>query len=145
MKYLSVSEVADRLGNHEKTVRRYISSGELQAKKIGGQWRIAEEWFAHFLKQEEEHAVHVHDHEDDFCIYMDSDFFDSDDEIQVCSIVDVHSEDKERVRLLIKSKAYDLLQDNKRLKIETMKHHDALRIVIWACPDVVQALLEEIR
>lgn len=145
MKYLSVSEVAGRLGNHEKTVRRYISSGDLQAKKIGGQWRIAEEWFQDFLNQDACAQSPEHAHEDDFCIYMDADFFASDDEIQVCSIVDVHREDKERVRLIIKSKAYDLLQANKRLKIETMPHHDALRIVIWGCPGVVQELLKEIQ
>lgn len=144
MKYLSVSEVAGRLGNHEKTVRRYISSGELQAKKIGGQWRIAEEWFGDFLSKDE-CAHSASPGEDDFCIYMDSDFFASEDEIQVCSIIDVHREDRERVRLIIKSKAYDLLQENKRLKIESMPHHEALRIVIWGCPDVVQAILKEIQ
>lgn len=37
---LTVEEVADRLGLHPRTVRRYIRDGELEAHKIGKSYRI---------------------------------------------------------------------------------------------------------
>ena len=37
---MSVEEVADRLGLHPRTVRRYIRDGDLEAHKIGKSYRI---------------------------------------------------------------------------------------------------------
>ena len=36
----SVEKVAELIDVHQKTVHRYIKEGKLQAKKVGGRWRI---------------------------------------------------------------------------------------------------------
>lgn len=38
----TVDQVADIIGLHPKTVRRFIQEGKLKAGKIGGQWRISQ-------------------------------------------------------------------------------------------------------
>ena len=38
---LSVEQVAERLGLHVRTVRRYVREGRLRARRIGKQYRIA--------------------------------------------------------------------------------------------------------
>jgi excisionase family DNA binding protein len=45
---LKVEEVAKRLDVDERTIYRYIESGELKAVKIGG-WRIAEDDLEKFI------------------------------------------------------------------------------------------------
>ena len=146
MKYLSVNEVAERLGNHEKTVRRYILNGDLQAKKIGGQWRIAEPWFEHFLKQgeesHEEHSPAMNHSEHDFCVFMDSDYFESESVIQTCTIIDNLDENHEVFAWKAKSKACDILQRGEKFKIEVRPHGRGSRIVMWGEPRHIQEVLE---
>jgi len=46
---LDVADMAERLDMNERTVYRLIRSGELPAKKVGGQWRITVRAFANWL------------------------------------------------------------------------------------------------
>lgn len=142
MKYISVSDVAQRLGNHEKTIRRYINNGQLQAKKIGGQWKIAEEWFDEFSRAQvdKEECSHC----EDFCIYMDSDYYESDEPLQVCSILDMRDPRREELLCYLKSLAYDEVMEGAKIKIETQEREGYLRAVIWAAPEVSARLLQKV-
>lgn len=143
MKYLSVSEVAHKLGNHEKTVRRYIANGDLQAKKIGGQWRIAESWFDNYLRQEAGEAEPTtHAQHEDFCVFMDSDYFESDAPVQTCTILDITEPDSALYKLKAKSKAYDILERGDRFKLEVRPRGEGLRIVMWGQPETIAEVLE---
>jgi len=46
---LDVADMAERLDMNERTVYRLIRSGELPAKKVGGQWRITVRAFVNWL------------------------------------------------------------------------------------------------
>lgn len=50
MDYLTVKKVSQKLGVSEKTVREYISKGELIAFKLGTGWKITEEDLQTFIK-----------------------------------------------------------------------------------------------
>ena len=45
----SIREAAEFFGVSEKTVRRWIESGQLEAHQLGRQWRIAPEEIERFL------------------------------------------------------------------------------------------------
>lgn len=47
----SLQEVAERFGVNERTVRRWIGSGALQAYKLGHQWRISQTDIDTFLQR----------------------------------------------------------------------------------------------
>lgn len=147
MTYLSVAEVAKRLGNHEKTVRRYIANGDLQAKKIGGQWRIAETWFDHFKHGVDQAAgpSEASAHHEDFCVFMDSDYFESDAPVQTCTIIDIADSADELLELRAKSKACDILQRGERFKIDVRPHGRGKRIVLWGEPAAISEVLEVLR
>jgi excisionase family DNA binding protein len=51
--YLSVQEVADRLGVSVFTIRRYIRAGKLRAVKLDGVYRLSRDDLAEFLKSRE--------------------------------------------------------------------------------------------
>jgi excisionase family DNA binding protein len=46
---LTIGELAERIGVHDKTIRRWIQSGRLVARKLGGQWRIHPSDYRAFL------------------------------------------------------------------------------------------------
>lgn len=51
--YLSVQEVADRLGVSVFTIRRYIRAGKLRAIKLDGVYRLGRDDLVEFLKSRE--------------------------------------------------------------------------------------------
>lgn len=98
-KVYSVDEVAERLDVSVKTIRRYIYSGKIAASKIGGQWRINEKQLEDYvLSTSSEHVCNSHEtcgsdvSKDDFCVFMDTDYFNSEDKLQLCTIVDYYVE-----------------------------------------------------
>lgn len=48
-RFLAVDDVADRLGVHVRTVRRWIARGELVVHRFGGAVRISERDLAAFV------------------------------------------------------------------------------------------------
>ena len=48
---LTIREVADYLQVDEKTIRRWIATGDLNAFKLGRQWRVAERDLQNFLRE----------------------------------------------------------------------------------------------
>ncbi|MBF0491353.1 MAG: helix-turn-helix domain-containing protein [Deltaproteobacteria bacterium] len=47
--FLSIKEVANRLSLHEMTIYRLIKSKNLPAFKVGGQWRIQQQYLENWL------------------------------------------------------------------------------------------------
>lgn len=50
-KYLTVTEVAERLQVHWQSVLTYIKNGELEAVKLGRGYRISEQAIGEFIKK----------------------------------------------------------------------------------------------
>ena len=50
-KLLDIPGVADLCGVSEKTVRRWIGTGELPAAKLGSQWRIRPRDLEDFIRE----------------------------------------------------------------------------------------------
>lgn len=146
MRLFSVQEVAEVLNVHEKTVRRYINNGYLEAKKIGGQWRIEEENLEKILNVGtccNSHNITDDISGDDFCVFMDSDFFDSTDIVQICSIVDYYTDDVEYANSILerlKSVAYDFIIKGQNVKVDFnySTNESKARYVIWATPQNIE-------
>jgi acetyl-CoA/propionyl-CoA carboxylase, biotin carboxylase, biotin carboxyl carrier protein len=51
---LSPSEVARRLGTSTRSVQRWIASGAMPARRVGGRWRVASDAIGAFEKQNED-------------------------------------------------------------------------------------------
>jgi excisionase family DNA binding protein len=97
-KVYTVDEVANLLDVSVKTIRRYIYSGKIAAKKIGGQWRITQEQVDDYLNISSS-AVCCSSSidKDDFCVFMDTDYFNSEDKLQLCTIVDYYPESTDEI------------------------------------------------
>ena len=51
--YYSISEVAKNLKLSQKSIRRYIHSGQLRASKVGGVYRLSETEIKNFIFDKE--------------------------------------------------------------------------------------------
>lgn len=100
-KKYSVEDVANYLNVHVKTIRRYIYNGKISANKIGGQWRIDQSQLDEFVsRNSNEEVCNSCDDgiaKDDFCVFMDTNYFSSTDKVQICSIVDYYVESVDEI------------------------------------------------
>lgn len=97
-KIYSVDDAAKYLDVSVKTVRRYIYANKLKASKIGGQWRITDSQLKEYLDQSTNECCTTGTvGQDDFCIFMDTDYFSSEDKLQLCTIIDYYVESVESI------------------------------------------------
>lgn len=150
--YFTVEEAAEKLDVHARTVRRYIAAGEMEANKIGGQWRIRKEDLTAFINGQRSpyHEKHQHIKEDDLCIFMDTELYKSDSSLQICTIVDFKAETREAaqpiaekiMRMVNTCECHDcstkfqyVYKDKERLA----------RFVIWGNTDAITRVMEAIK
>jgi excisionase family DNA binding protein len=95
-KVMTVDEAADYLNVSVKTIRRYIYANKLKATKVGGQWRITETQIKEYLNESTNECCTAVA-EDDFCVFMDTDYFTSDDKLQLCTIIDYYVDSTEDI------------------------------------------------
>lgn len=148
-KFYSVDEAADKIGVHPKTIRRYIFSGKLEALKVGGQWRVYEEAMDKFLKTGTQ-CNHNHDSgqvsSDDFCVFMDSNYFDSEDPVQICTIVDYYVEEKKDVTPMVNAlmevmHSFDDESSASRFNYVYDRADKKARFVFWGCPTMIEKMV----
>jgi len=149
-KFFTVDEAAEKIGVHPKTIRRYIFGGKLEALKVGGQWRIYGEAMDKFMKTGTQ-CSHSNGSggqvsSDDFCVFMDSDYFQSEDTVQICTIVDYFVEEKKEVTPMVNalmevinnheeengSSRFNYVYDNVEKKA---------RFIFWGCPTLIEKMV----
>jgi excisionase family DNA binding protein len=138
---LSVQDVAKKLNVHERTIRRYINNGEIEAKRVGGQWRIEEDALDNIFNNKKCCSADPHLSSNDFCVFMDSDYFSNENEVQTCLITDYLNKDKsesENILVKFKALAYDALLENEIFKLESFNDEIKLRIVVWCSPKYIE-------
>lgn len=148
--YFTVDEVADKLGVHTKTVRRYIYSGKLSAQKIGGQWRVTESALADYVDgscctTSKGDGVS----KDDFCIFMDTDHFGSEEAMQICTIVDYYVEEQKEVAPLAAEVMTVVTTLDKHGKSKFNYVYDdsekKARFVFWGTPAFIEVLMKTLK
>ncbi|MBK5253419.1 MAG: helix-turn-helix domain-containing protein [Peptostreptococcaceae bacterium] len=149
-KILTIEMAADKLGVHPKTVRRYISGGKISAQKVAGSWRINEDSLEQFLETcEVNESKHCSVSKDDFCVFMDSEYFDSDETIQICTIVDYYVQ-KEQVKNLLKDVMevvadYSIQNCSSRFNYVYDDSENKMRLVFWGAPSYMSRVMNAMK
>ncbi|MCT4634373.1 MAG: helix-turn-helix domain-containing protein [Firmicutes bacterium] len=148
--YYTVDETAEKLGVHSKTIRRYIYSGKIGAQKVAGQWRIYGESIDQYLNQCECNDKECGVSKDDFCVFMDSESFSSDDVVQVCTIVDYYVEDENRIKDMVNAVVSVVTDFNlKGVKCKFNYTFDPsekkVRMVFWGSPTFIESVVVQLK
>ncbi len=145
-KIYCVEEVASSLDVSVKTIRRYIYSGKISANKIGGKWRVSQTQLDEYIKKNSSDEVcKTCDEEiskDDFCIFMDTEKFSSNDKVQICSIVDYYAENTDQIvkmsEVLLKIVTKEGVEgENAQFNYVYDKPLKRARFVLWGTPNFI--------
>ena len=65
-KFYTIDQIAEILGMHHKTIRKFITEGKLRANKVGKQWRISGHDLSLFM---EDNNVNINGNKYSVCYY----------------------------------------------------------------------------
>jgi len=145
--FYTIEQVSETLGIHQKTVRRYIGSGKISAQKIGGSWRINPDSLNIFLESCDTNTRSKNElSKDDFCIFMDSEYFNSDESLQVCSIVDcfVSNENVKELLKDVMAIVADYTLESKKCRFNYVYDdvESKIRFVFWGTPSFMYSIMD---
>jgi len=121
-KFYTIDQIADLLGMHHKTIRKFINEGKLGARKVGKQWRISGHDLSTFMEKND-FSVSKEDkkEENEFDEYM---------RISNTLVAITNSRDSKIGKAAINAKYYT--EDRK------------LKVVLWGSIDFTQEMLSSI-
>ena len=149
-KFYTIDQVAEILGIHHKTVRKFIKEGKLNANKLGKQWRISPLDLERFTKVEdsidESEAI---SYDEEIELSNNELNFQVKNEIKVSSVIDLEGIDSDEysrisnMLLAVMNCKNDSLQKN-TINIKYSKNVNRLRVMLWANINTTKEVLDVI-
>jgi excisionase family DNA binding protein len=95
--FYTIDQIAEMLGMHHKTIRKFITEGKLAASKVGKQWRISGHNLSVFM---EDNNVKINNKKSDEELSVDYTTRDDESEdtqqkINVSTVVDINEVNKD--------------------------------------------------
>jgi len=150
----TVDEIAKKLDVSPRTIRRYINSDSLKAIRIGGQWKVKKEDLTAYLNGDRgpfKEMPNEHIKADDLCVFMDSEYYRSDNTIQICSIIDVNMPDKQAATP-IANEIMGLLNSedaccnaNAKFQYIYKDKEQIARFVVWGTPSTIERVMHLVK
>ena len=149
-KFYTIDQVAEILGIHHKTVRKFIKEGKLNANKLGKQWRISPLDLERFTKSEDSIMNSESISYDEEVELSNNELkFEIKNEIKVSSVIDLEGVDSEEyskisnMLLAVMNCKNDNLQKN-TINMKYSKNMNRLRVMLWANISTTKEVLEVI-
>ncbi len=145
-KLYSIEEVATILNLHHKTIRRYITSGELRANKVGKQWRISGHDLSLFLESSNIDLSPTNNTNAETIEYTTNSNLDLGD-IKVSSVVDIKNIDFENYNRISNSlvavmNTPEVRQSKATINMKYTRELENLKIMLWGNITFTKELLD---
>lgn len=149
-KFYTIDQVAEILGIHHKTVRKFIKEGKLNANKLGKQWRISPLDLERFTKVEDsiDESESI-SYDEEIELSNNALNFEVKNEIKVSSVIDLEGIDSDEysrisnMLLAVMNCKNDSLQKN-TINIKYSKNVNRLRVMLWANINTTKEVLDVI-
>lgn len=146
-KVYTVNQIAEMFEMHPKTIRRYIKEGGLTARKIGGEWRIAETDVKAFLDGNTEFTEQLADRsEEELMELMQGNSDPQKGKIQVATVVDLFVqsvEEAQRVSMALMDVINTKAPEKTKAKFRYFFDPDELRVrvILFGSPRYIQKMM----
>ena len=150
-KFYTVDQVAEILGMHHKTIRKFIREGKLCANKVGKQWRISGHDLSIFM---EKNNVNIHNK--DINERENIEFSTSGaglnvekSKINISTVVDINEIDIEQYMrisntLIAVTNCKDPDMGNSTISMKYYEKENRLRVMLWGGMKYTEELLSTI-
>lgn len=150
-KFYTIDKVAEMLGMHHKTIRRFISDGRLIANKVGKQWRISAQDLSLFLDGKEltDRGNESELNEEISFTVNDENYPIAKSKINVSTVIEINEVKSNQytkisnMLLAIMNGKDDELKHS-TIKLIYSKESERLRIMLWGTTDFIKDMLDTI-
>lgn len=150
-KFYTIDQVAEMLGMHHKTIRKFITEGKLGASKVGKQWRISGHDLSVFMEKNSGKMSNEKINEELNVEYSTTgDGEDTiSDRINVSTVVDIRDTDKdEYIRisntLIAIANCKDPEIGKSTIHIKYDEKDKRLRVLLWGSVKFIENMLSTI-
>ncbi|MFL0266994.1 helix-turn-helix domain-containing protein [Candidatus Clostridium radicumherbarum] len=149
--FYTIDKIAEILGMHHKTIRKFITEGKLGATKVGKQWRISGHDLSVFIEKNNctinEKKVSKESNIDFAINEEEKDIVNQ--KINISTVVDINDVDKdEYMRISNTLIALMNCKDSKMGKAKiNMKYEykeERLRVILWGKLEFIEGMLSSI-
>jgi len=149
--FYTIDKIAEILGMHHKTIRKFITEGKLAASKVGKQWRISSHDLSVFM---EKNNVNLSDkkisEESNIDFVTNGEVKDTvKQKVNVSTVVDINDVDKEEYfrisnTLIAVMNCKDSKMGKSTINMKYDEKVNRLRVLLWGNVSFIEEMLSAI-
>lgn len=146
-KFYTIDKIAEMLGMHHKTIRKFITEGKLRANKVGKQWRISSHDLSLFMEDNSVTIKNNNESENSTIEFKIGDEGNNVHKINISTVIDimdVNDEDYRRISntLLALMNSNDSKMNNSNINLKYYKNEKNLKILLWGNLEFSKEMLD---
>lgn len=148
-KFYTIDQIAEILGMHHKTIRKFITEGKLRANKVGKQWRISGHDLSLFMEDNNVNIKNNNKLESEKIEFStgDVDSNNKTSKINVSTVIDINEVDIDEHKrisnmLLALMNSKDSKISNSTINIKYYKNDKNLKVMLWGDIEFTNAMLD---
>ena len=148
-KFYTIDQIAEILGMHHKTIRKFITEGKLRANKVGKQWRISGNDLSLFMEDNNVNIKNNNKLESEKIEFStgDVDSNNKTSKINVSTVIDINEVDIDEHKrisnmLLALMNSKDSKIRNSTINIKYYKNNKNLKVMLWGDIEFTNAMLD---
>ena len=146
-KFYTIDKIAEMLGMHHKTIRKFINEGKLRANKVGKQWRISSHDLSLFMEDNNVSVKSKNESENTAIEITMGDIDSKISKINISTVIDIMDVDNEGYRrisntLLELMNSRDSKMNNSNLNLKYYEKERNLKILLWGDLEFSKEMLD---
>ena len=148
-KFYTIDQIAEILGMHHKTIRKFITESKLRANKVGKQWRISGHDLSLFMEDNNVNIKNNNKLESEKIEFStgDVDSNNKTSKINVSTVIDINEVDIDEHKrisnmLLALMNSKDSKIRNSTINIKYYKNNKNLKVMLWGDIEFTNAMLD---
>ena len=148
-KFYTIDQIAEILGMHHKTIRKFITEGKLRANKVGKQWRISGHDLSLFMEDNNVNIKSNNKLENEKIEFStgDIDSNNKTNKINISTVIDINEVDIDEHKrisnmLLALMNSKDSKISNSTINIKYYKNDKNLKVMLWGDIEFTNVMLD---
>lgn len=148
-KFYTIDQIAEILGMHHKTIRKFITEGKLRANKVGKQWRISGHDLSIFMENNNVNIRNKNEVENEKIEFSTSNVDSNNriNKINVSTVVDINEVDMDEYMrisntLLAVMNSKDSKMSNSTINMKHYQKERNLKVMLWGDTNFTKEMLD---
>lgn len=148
-KFYTIDQIAEILGMHHKTIRKFITEGKLRANKVGKQWRISGHDLSLFMENNNVNIRGKNESENENIEFSTSDIYNNNkiNKINISTVIDINKVNIDEYRrisntLLAVMNSKDSKMSNSTINIKFYQKEKNLKVMLWGDVEFTKEMLD---